>query len=148
MSGEFLGTYENSVNKGKWITIPATFKKRFSAASKEKVVVTIGHQNNIVIYPLDNWTEKKNALRASGTQRSLILLTHLINFASTEQKMEINGRIKLSSEQLEIANIKDKVIIKGEGNFITVLNPEQYKEFRAKTIKKHMEMFTAMDYQT
>lgn len=146
MSGEFLGTYENSVNKQKWITIPANFKKKFSPMAKLTVIVTIGPEENIAIYPLDNWDEKVSALK-KGELREKTLLDTLRSFATSEQKMETNGRIKIGDELLEIGGIEDKVIIKGEGNYISVWNPDRYLEYRKKKLENHRKTFNSLDYQ-
>jgi DNA-binding transcriptional regulator/RsmH inhibitor MraZ len=47
MSGEFLGIFENSVNKQR-VIIPAAFKKKFSEESEKKVIVTLGPNDTIV----------------------------------------------------------------------------------------------------
>jgi len=148
MSGEFLGTFHIAVNKQKWVTLPAVLKKKFSTNSKQKLIITIGPQKNIVIYPLDNWNEKITTLREKGTPRDITMLHNLRYFASSEQKMENNGRIKISDELIELASISNKVMIKGEGSFISIWNPERYKEVREKTILEHMRMFKSEDYQT
>ena len=101
---------------------------------------------NIAIFPLDNWNEKIQRLQ-NDPDNGLQLIRNLREFASPEQKMEANGRIKINDELLEIADIKDKVILKGEGNYISVWNPEKYKEYRRKRIKEHIESFDSIDYQ-
>jgi len=146
MSGEFLGTFKNSVNKLKWITIPAAFKKKFSSLAKQTVIVTLGPDADIAIYPLDNWNDKIEILK-TGTDREKQLLSNLRTFASSEQKMEQNGRIKIGSELLEIANITDKVIIKGSGNYISVWSPQNFEQFRQKKLEEHRKSFNSMDYQ-
>jgi len=146
MSGEFLGTFNNSVNKQKWITIPANFKKKFAPTAKQMVVVTIGPQSNICIFPLDNWNRKIEQLSAGNDREREFLIT-LRTFASDQQKMEANGRVKISDELIELAQINDKVIVKGEGSFISIWNPERYKTYRQQLMKKHMEKFNSMDYQ-
>ncbi len=146
MSGEFLGTYTNSVNKQKWVTIPASFKKKFSLQAKQMIVVTLGSEGNIAIFPLDNWNEKIENLNKGDIRDKKLLLT-LRTFASSEQKLEKTGRIKINSELLEIANIKDRVIIKGEGKFISIWNPDKYKEFRSKMLEDHKKSFNSLDYQ-
>ncbi|MFC1887234.1 division/cell wall cluster transcriptional repressor MraZ [Candidatus Cloacimonadota bacterium] len=146
MSGEFLGTYENSVNKQKWITIPANFKKKFSPMAKLTVIVTIGPEENIAVYPLDNWDDKIDQLK-KGETRERSLLDTLRSFAGSEQRMEANGRIRISNELLEIAGIEDKVIIKGEGNYISVWNPTSYLEYRKKKLENHRNTFNSLDYQ-
>lgn len=146
MSGEFLGTFTNSVNKQKWITIPSVFKQKFSPNSKQKVIVTIGPAGNIAIFPLDNWNEKIKSLQA-GEEKQMKLLFNLRTFASSEQKVEQNGRIKIHDELLEIANIKGKVVLKGEGSYISVWNPNVYNEFRKQMLQEHKQLFNALDYQ-
>lgn len=146
MSGEFLGTFSNSVNKQKWITIPSSFKKKFSPGSKQSVIVTIGPKSVIAIFPLDNWTEFISKLR-SDKERGPALLRNLRDFASPEQKMEQNGRIKVDQELLKIAGVDDKVIIKGEGNYISVWNPDKFKEQREQRIKEHFDTYDSIDYQ-
>ena len=63
MSGEFLGTFNNSVNKLKWITIPAVFKRKFDPKVNHTVIITLGPNTDIAIYPLDNWNEKIDSLK-------------------------------------------------------------------------------------
>ncbi|MDP8269497.1 MAG: protein MraZ [Candidatus Tenebribacter davisii] len=146
MSGEFLGTFTNSVNKLKWITIPAVFKKKLDPQIEQTVIITLGPNTDIAIYPLDNWKDKIEKLK-NGTDRDKRLLANLRTFASSEQKIEANGRIKIGSELLEIANIKDKVIVKGSGNYISVWSPENYEQFRQKRLEEHRELFNSLDYQ-
>ncbi len=146
MSGEFLGTYVNSVNKGKWVTIPVAFKKKFSPNARQTVIVTIGPSGNIAIVPLDNWKDKIEQLR-QGEGRDIKLMVNLRSFASSEQRIEDNGRIKLSDELIKTAGITDKVVLKGEGNFIAVWNPEKYENIRKDILKEHKELFDSLDYQ-
>lgn len=147
MTNEFLGTFKNSVNKHKWISIPASFREKFTTESQHMVIVTIGSESNIAIYPLDSWNEKIASLQ-TGELKDKQLLVNLRTFANAEQKMEQkNGRIKIGEELLELAGIEDKVIIKGEGSFISVWNPERYTEFRNKILEEHKKTFNSLDYQ-
>jgi MraZ protein len=145
MSGEFLGTFENSVNKLR-VIIPAPFKARFSAASKQTVICTVGPDNSIAIYPLDNWNNLKDKLK-NGDDRAKRLLNHLIDFACPEQQLECNGRFRIGDELLEITGISDSVIIKGEGTYISLWNPETFKAIRQKKLQDHQQEFNSMDYR-
>ncbi len=146
MSGEFLGTFTTSVNKQKWITIPAELKKKFSKLSKMTVVATIGPENNIAIYPLDNW-EEKIAKLDNKTPTEKKLLENLRSFADPAQGVESNGRIKLNDELLGIGGIEKKVVIKGEGKYIAVWKPERFYEYRRKQLDDHNKSFSSLDYQ-
>lgn len=146
MSGEFLGTFTVSVNKGKWVTIPSAFKKKFSPQSKQIVIITIGSESNLAIYPLDNWQEKIRSLENGETKDKKMLLA-LRHFAAPEQKMENNGRIKISDQLLEHFPINEKVIVKGEGKFISIWQPEAYEEYSKKLLEEHKKLFNSLDYQ-
>lgn len=147
MTNEFLGTFYNSVNKQKWISIPASFREKFTPESQHMVIVTIGSESNIAIYPLDSWNEKITSLQTNELKDKQ-LMVNLRTFATAEQKMDPkNGRIKIGIELLELAGIKDKVVIKGEGSFISVWNPDHYVEFRNKVLEEHKKTFNSLDYQ-
>ena len=145
MSGDFLGTFENSVNKAR-VIIPAPFKAKFTTASKQTVICTLGSNKSIVIYPLDNWNALKERLK-NGDDRAKKLLNNMIEFACPEQQLEGPGRIRISDELLELTNIKESVIIKGEGSYISLWNPETFKAIRQAKLEDHLKEFTSMDYQ-
>ena len=145
MSGDFLGTFENSVNKMR-IIIPAPFKAKFSTSSKQTVICTLGPNQSVAIYPLDNWNSLKEKLK-NGDDRAKKLLNNLIDFACPEQQLEGPGRIRVSDELLEITGIGDSVVIKGEGTFISLWNPDIFKSIRQAKLKEHQKEFNSMDYQ-
>ncbi len=146
MSGEFLGTFTISVNKGKWVTIPAAFKKKFSPQSKQMAVVTIGSKTNLAIYPLDNWQEKTRSLENSDSEEKKQALLMLRHFAAPEQKMESNGRIKLTDDLINLSKIEEKVIIKGEGKFISIWKPEVHDDYTQKLLERHYNKADSTDY--
>ncbi len=145
MSGEFLGTFENAVHKQR-IIIPAEFRKKFSVASKQTVIATMGPYQNIVIYPLDNWAALRDRLK-QGTPDQRDLLEYLRHFATPEEQLEGPGRIKLSDELLDEAGIQSKVVLKGEGDFISVWSPETYKAVKSKLLETRKARYTSVDYQ-
>jgi MraZ protein len=146
MSGMFLGKHTISVNKQKWITIPTGLKKKFAPSARMSVVVTWGFDNNLVIYPLDNWQDKLEELR-NGNERDRKLRSNLLEFASQEQKLDSAGRIKIDDDHLLQAGISESVVLKGNGRFITIWTPEAYSEYLKKRMTSHSEMFDAEDYQ-
>jgi DNA-binding transcriptional regulator/RsmH inhibitor MraZ len=144
MSGEFLGTFYGAVNKQKWIVIPSALKKEFSPTSKQNVIITCGpiQIRNIVIYPLDIWKEKSN----KTDPKSRELYDYMLNTAFSCQ-LEPNGRIKLDDTFLIFGNIKDKVVIKGEGSYISVWSPEIYDIYQKQFLQNYQTAFTMMDYR-
>jgi DNA-binding transcriptional regulator/RsmH inhibitor MraZ len=145
MSGDFYGTHTGSVYKQKWIVIPAAFKKKFSPNAKQQVVLVCGPDQNIVIYPLDSWQEKKKKILNSGAEAKQLYKFMLLDCSESVIEKE-TGRIKVDDSLLSFANISDKVIIKGEGPFITVWDPDVHQAYKAKMVEKFKSSFDITDY--
>ncbi len=124
MSGPFYGVFENAVHN-KRVIIPALFKRKFSDESLHTVVVTAGPDGTIAIYPLDNWNEKLAKLE-NGTEDQRLFRTWLIDCTVIETELEGPGRVRVPEKQLLKSGITDSVVIKGEGNYISLWNPASY----------------------
>lgn len=149
MADHFWGTFTSSVNKEKWITLPAQIKKKFSPADKQTVIVTIGPKKNVAVFPLTNWKDYMASLKSrgeKGDQRARELIYTLRHYAS-EEKVEPNGRVKIPENLISIAKISKKVTVKGDGNYVAVWNPEQFSIFDNEILEKHTTMFNPMDYE-
>jgi DNA-binding transcriptional regulator/RsmH inhibitor MraZ len=146
MSGEFLGNFENSIHKSR-IMIPASFKKKFAAEANKTVIVTIGPDGTVAVFPLDTWMKMREQLETSVEASDKELLDNLIEFSMPEQELEGPGRIRISDELLKLASIKDFAKIKGEGHFITLWNPERLAEIREQKVSQHKQKYPSSSYQ-
>jgi DNA-binding transcriptional regulator/RsmH inhibitor MraZ len=146
MSGDFLGSFKNSVHKMR-VIIPASFKAKFAAAAKQSVIVTLGKgNNNVVIYPLDNWNTLSLRLK-NGDPREQKMYNRMISWACAPQELEGPGRVRISDDLIEITGIKDNVLILGEGSFISVWDPDVFKNIRLAQTTEEKDDFTSSDYQ-
>ncbi len=145
MSGQFIGYDENAVHNQR-VIIPAVFKKKFSEEARRTVVITAGPKNSIALYPLDCWYATLEKL-AAGDAVQRKLRTHLIDCAVTEQELEGPGRIRIPEILLREANIKDRVVIKGELSYISLWNPEDFQAKRKEDLNNNREEFTTEVYQ-
>lgn len=139
MSADFIGQFENSVHKQR-ITIPTAFKKKFTIAAKSTIVATLGEKNSIAIYPMDNWNALCDKLK-KGDSAQRKMLRFLRAFATPEQVLEGPGRIKLSEALLKNAKISKKAILQGNGDYISVWNPELFEIEREKLQNEMMNGF-------
>ncbi len=147
MSGDFLGVFENAVHNNR-ITLPAVFKKSFSTASKQSVIVTLGPEGkNLAVYPLDNWNSLIERLKR-GDENDKMFMNSLIDFALPRRELEEKpGRIRIDSYLLEEVGISDSVTIKGEGDYISLWNPDKFREERKKKYDLHSKNFKAIHYR-
>ncbi len=128
-SGDFIGTYEVSVYKQR-IMLPTQFQKKLNPAAKQTFILTLGFDNTISAYSLDNWNILINRLQ-HGSEEDQEFLTDLYYYAM-EQQLEGPGRLKISDDLMRVANIKDVVKIIGVGTFISIFNPDHLENRRQK----------------
>ena len=146
MSGDFLGIYENSVNKMR-VIIPAPMKCKIETTPEQTVICSIGEKNMCVaVIPIDTWNEYKTKAK-SGDERASRFYSSLKQFAMPEQQLEGPGRVRIGDELIKITGITDNVIIKGEGDYITIWNPDVFKVVREEKLKNHAKEFDAIDYE-
>ena len=132
----FIGIWEKNIIENR-VVLPV---KLFNKIKDDNVIITIGINNSIAIFPLDSWGKIYTNLK-NGNNKQKNYLNFLMDYAD-EQKIEKSGRVKLSEDLLNASNIKEKVIIKGNGNFISVWSLEKFLESR----KKQLEKFKDIDF--
>ncbi len=64
-----------------------------------------------------------------------------------EQELEGPGRVRIHDMLLSEVGIDDSVIIKGEGHYISLWNPEIYAKVRKSKLDTHRQIFSSEDYQ-
>ena len=140
MSGDFSGWLPpNSVNKTR-IVIPAEFKKKFDESANRMVVVTLGPEGTVAVFPKDTWLLQKESLQAQATPEAGDILATLEHFAMTEQELEGPGRIRVREDLLKIAGITDKVIVQGAGHFIILWSPERHQEVSDQLLQPALKL--------
>ena len=121
----FTGEYRyNLDNKGR-INIPSKFRSALSKLSNENFVITKGMDSCIVAYPLEEWQIRVEAgLRelSSTSSKNRKLVRSITRFANTV-KLDAQGRIQITPNLKEYANLEKEVIIIGVVNKIEIWNP-------------------------
>ena len=121
----FTGEYKYSLdNKGR-INIPSKFRSALSKLSNENFVITKGMDSCIVAYPLEEWQIRvESGLRelSSTSSKNRKLVRSITRFANTV-KLDAQGRIQITPNLKEYANLEKEVIIIGVVNKIEIWNP-------------------------
>jgi division/cell wall cluster transcriptional repressor MraZ len=144
MSGPFIGKYEVAVHNCR-IIIPAVFKKKFSDESNRTVVITVGPNGSIGIFPMDSWNESLEMLEA-GDDSQRRLRSRLLSLAVMETELEGPGRIRVPEKQLRKAGITDSVVVKGEHNFISLWNPTAFEKKYEHDLEECLELYDSFDF--
>ena len=148
MANYFWGEQTNTVHKMR-VVIPSQFKSILpeeSMDSKESiktVVVTLGRNGEILVYPVKAWEKifKRNA------EKNKRFLKYHLKYVYT-QELEGPGRIRISEKLQAITGVKDKVeaIIRGEGSHMSIWHPDVYAEYEKTTDNIDPNEFDDMDY--
>ena len=121
----FTGEYRYSLdNKGR-INIPSKFRSALSKLSNENFVITKGMDSCIVAYPLEEWQIRvESGLRelSSTSSKNRKLVRSITRFANTV-KLDAQGRIQITPNLKEFADLEKEVIIIGVVNKIEIWNP-------------------------
>lgn len=119
----------NLDNKSR-VILPAKFRKNISPEADNKLVITRGLDSCIYVYPQDEWNKLISAIKNFNTfnteerdfQRRFLMYV-------TECELDSQGRILLSPQLIEYANIKKEVVILGLLDKMEIWDPEMKKKY-------------------
>jgi len=131
-----MGSIEGSMTNRR-VSIPQQFRNLITPSSKMQVVAVRGRSNTIYIFPLDNWRKLEEQLESGNNEEKALL--KMFRFYATVLKIEGPGRILLPKNLIEIANIDNKIIFLGEGQFFSIWNPEKFQEYEQQIAQQYDE---------
>ena len=124
----FTGEFSYSLDTKGRVNIPAKFRNVLSKGNQRSFVITRGMDTCIWVYPHKVWLTIEDELRKlsslSRTNRSFIRST--VRYASTVQ-YDKQGRIALSQNLIDYAQLKNNALIIGVVNKIEIWNPKLLK---------------------
>ena len=124
----FTGEFSYSLDTKGRVNIPAKFRNVLSKGNQRSFVITRGMDTCIWVYPHKVWLTIEDELRKlsslSRTNRSFIRST--VRYASTVQ-YDKQGRIALSQNLIDYAQLKNDALIIGVVNKIEIWNPKLLK---------------------
>ena len=126
----FIGEYNASIDDKQRVSIPAKFR----ASLKNKVVVTRGLDNSLVLYTLDEWkklAEKLASLPISTANTRAF--SRLMLAGAMDSDIDKQGRIILPGYLKEFAKITKKVVVAGLYNRIEIWSEELWQDYKRQT---------------
>lgn len=121
----FLNQYRHSFDDKGRLTIPAKFR----ILPDEGAYVIQGLDRNLMVLPPDVFRVIYDRLMAmSLTDPSARLLRRIILGNAQQVTLDSAGRILLSQNLREYANLKDEVVFVGQGDYFEIWNPDLWAE--------------------
>lgn len=143
----FFGHYEHSIDEKGRITIPAKYREELD----ESFFVTLGYDGNLLGYPAEKFFQAGERIRKLSSFDSDARKLRRIHFANAEQvDFDKAGRVLLSSFLRDTANLTDKAVLVGSGDYFELWSPENWlaQKTDLSDIEANAKRFSALDYTT
>jgi MraZ protein len=129
----FLASYTNGVDKKGRVSVPAAFRTELATHSRQQVVVYAAPEDQYLMgWGYDDFlrfAEKIKRMPALSPQRQRLARTLLA--AARPLGFDETGRILLPENFLAHADISDKALFAGQGEYFTVWQPDRYEAKQA-----------------
>ena len=124
----FIGTHFQTVDPKGRIALPAKFKRLLRPEDQDTLVVTMGRERCLLLYPLTQWTELAEALDRLPRNEAKREAIRSISDHTTELELDSNGRMTLPREFLQNAGIERDVAIVGSLRYVELWSRATYEE--------------------
>jgi len=132
----FTGEFSYTVDAKGRVNIPSKFRKVLSVENEDTFVITRGMDPCVWVYPIVVWqnieNELKNLSSLSAINRTFVRNT--VRYA-TPLTYDGQGRIQLTNNLINYAELGKKTLIIGMVNKIEIWNPDRLKEIDKKNMK-------------
>ena len=132
----FTGEFSYTVDAKGRVNIPSKFRKVLSVDNEDTFVITRGMDPCVWVYPIIVWqnieNELKNLSSLSAINRTFVRNT--VRYA-TPLTYDGQGRIQLTNNLINYAELGKKTLIIGMVNKIEIWNPDRLKEIDKKNMK-------------
>jgi MraZ protein len=125
----FRGTFENAIDGKGRLNIPAKFRRALSPEADETFVIIRGPDNCLQAYPQDAWKSFEDEIESRPQTPETIRLKRYIYRSLTDVKIDAQGRIMLSTHQMQLAGITDRAILIGQSRYFEIWSPQRYNAF-------------------
>jgi len=142
----FLNHYHHSFDEKGRLTIPAKFR-----ILPEGAYVIQGLDRNLMVLPPDVFQVVYDRLMTmSLTDNNARLLRRIILGNALQVSMDSAGRILLTSNLREFANLDSEVVFVGQGDYFEIWSPKmwQEQETQVSDAETNAQRFATLDLRT
>ncbi len=130
----FRGIFHNSVDDKGRMSIPARFREQIKSEHETPLVLTLGFDQCLFLYPMDAWKKIEEKLSSLDTLNAEVRqFQRTIMKASDEVEIDQQGRIMISPVLRKEAGISKTVAIVGMLNRIEIWDKQKYENYHAQT---------------
>ena len=127
----FRGATKVTIDAKGRLAIPTRYRDPLTTRSNGQLVVTVDRDYCLLLYPYPDWEEiERKLIRLPSLNKQARRLQRLMVGYATELELDGNGRILLSRELREFADIERQAILIGQGNKFELWNDEIWNKKR------------------
>jgi len=123
----FIGTALQTVDSKGRVVLPARFKRLLTPGDQDTMVLTVGRESCLLLYPLTEWgrlAELLDSMPRGPAKRDAI---RTISDNTTELELDAAGRLTLPREFLSRVGIDRDVALVGQLRYIELWAREPYE---------------------
>jgi MraZ protein len=127
----FRGATKVTLDAKGRLAIPTRYRDRILSRSNGELVVTVDRDYCLLIYPYPDWEEiERKLIRLPTMNKQARRLQRLMVGYATEMELDGNGRILISKELREFANLDRQAILLGQGKKFELWNDKSWSDKR------------------
>ncbi len=123
------------------LILPAKFRKYMKPEAANKLVLTRGMDECVLVYPLDEWDKFKVGLmrynQFNSEQR--FFLRQFLSYVN-ECELDSQNRIVVPPQLMEFAKLKKEVVVLGQLDKMEIWDPEIKKQYDNSMSKSYEEI--------
>lgn len=127
----FRGATKVTLDAKGRMAVPSRYRERLMTVAQGHLVATVDRDYCLLIYPLPDWEEiERKLVRLPTLNKQVRRLQRLMVGYATELEMDGHGRILLSRELREFAQLDRQAILIGQGNKFELWDEERWNARR------------------
>jgi MraZ protein len=127
----FRGATKVTLDAKGRMAIPTRYRERLAARCEGEIVITVDRDHCLLIYPLPDWEElERKLVRLPSMHKVARRVVRIMVGYATEVDMDSNGRILVSRELRDFADLEKQAILIGQGNKFELWDEQTWNEKR------------------
>jgi MraZ protein len=130
----FRGIFHNSMDDKGRVSIPSKLREQLKSDGEGPLVVTLGFDQCLFLYPAEGWKKIEEQLSSLNTLNSEVRqLQRTILGNSDEVELDGQGRIVISPVLRKAAGLGKGVVVAGMLNHIEIWDKTKYESYQTQT---------------
>ncbi|MDH3352133.1 MAG: division/cell wall cluster transcriptional repressor MraZ [Gammaproteobacteria bacterium] len=127
----FRGATKVSLDAKGRMAMPTRYRERLAARCGGEIVVTVDRDHCLLIYPLPDWEElERKLVRLPSMNKVARNIVRIMVGYATEVDMDSSGRILVSRELRDFADLEKQAMLIGQGNKFELWDEGTWNEKR------------------